>query len=295
MAGFRLSQGFPAAALLSALLLAGVWAQQKPAPSPALDYVCPMHPEVRSAVRGKCPKCGMTLVPGIPDPVEYPLELKLTPSAPRPGQPVQLTFAVKDPHTGGRVTRFEMVHERLFHMFLVSQDLEFFEHDHPDKLPDGTFRYEARLPKPGMYRILADYYPSDGTPQLSTRTIFAGAGELRPARLAADLVPKETANMQVTLTTQPEAPLAGYRTLLAFRVRPADGLEPYLGAWGHMLAASDDLIDLIHTHPSWADGGAEVDFTVIFPRGRPFRLWVQFQRKGTVNTAVFTIPVRTLE
>jgi hypothetical protein len=26
-------------------------------------YTCPMHPEVRSKTPGKCPKCGMTLVP----------------------------------------------------------------------------------------------------------------------------------------------------------------------------------------------------------------------------------------
>jgi hypothetical protein len=27
------------------------------------DYTCPMHPEVHSATPGKCPKCGMDLVP----------------------------------------------------------------------------------------------------------------------------------------------------------------------------------------------------------------------------------------
>jgi hypothetical protein len=26
-------------------------------------YVCPMHPEVTSSTPGRCPKCGMTLVP----------------------------------------------------------------------------------------------------------------------------------------------------------------------------------------------------------------------------------------
>ena len=29
-------------------------------------FVCPMDPEVRSKGPGKCPRCGMTLVPGIP-------------------------------------------------------------------------------------------------------------------------------------------------------------------------------------------------------------------------------------
>ena len=33
-----------------------------PPPSKAAVYSCPMHPEVRSAVPGKCPKCGMDLV-----------------------------------------------------------------------------------------------------------------------------------------------------------------------------------------------------------------------------------------
>jgi hypothetical protein len=28
-------------------------------------YTCPMHPEVRSATPGNCPKCGMTLVQAV--------------------------------------------------------------------------------------------------------------------------------------------------------------------------------------------------------------------------------------
>lgn len=32
-------------------------------PAGSVEYVCPMHPDVRSAEPGKCPKCGMNLVP----------------------------------------------------------------------------------------------------------------------------------------------------------------------------------------------------------------------------------------
>ena len=80
-----------------------------------------------------------------------------------------------------------------------------------------------------------------------------------------------------------------------FKVTPGDGLEKYLGAWGHMLAASDDLIDLIHTHPFLADGGPEIQFNMIFPRARTYRVWVQFQRNGVVNTAHFDVPVQELQ
>jgi len=57
-----------------------------------------------------------------------------------------------------------------------------------------------------------------------------------------------------------------------------------------MLAVSNDLIDMIHTHPSIADGGPNVQFDLYFPREATYRIWVQFQRFGKVNT-VFTIPV----
>jgi Cu+-exporting ATPase len=33
-----------------------------------MEYTCPMHPEVRQATRGKCPKCGMALEPVTPIP-----------------------------------------------------------------------------------------------------------------------------------------------------------------------------------------------------------------------------------
>jgi hypothetical protein len=283
-----------AAALFAALLVGQTLPlalQQGAAP---LDYVCPMDPEVRSAAPGKCPRCGMALRLGIPEYVEYPMDLSLAPRVPRPGEPVEMTFRIRDPQKGAPVPKFEVVHERLFHLFVVSQDLKYFIHEHPVAAGPGTFRYTATLPGRGLYRVLGDYYPSGGTPQLTERTVILGGGRLATAHLEPDLAPKHAENLDVELTTEPAQPLAGYKTLLFFRVRPGDGLEPYIGAWGHMLAASDDLIDMIHTHPYLADGGPQIQFNVIFPRARTYRLWVQFQRKGVVNTAVFTVPVEEL-
>jgi len=284
-----------AAAILTALVVAQTYSPTALPASQPLDYVCPMDKDVRAAGPGKCPRCGMTLVLGVPESIEYPLSLTLTPRVPKAEDRAALTFKIRDPKTGAPVSRFELVHEKLFHMFIVSQDLEFFIHDHPVDQGAGTFRYDGVLPKPGMYRVLADYYPTGGTPQLTAKTIFVPGGSLQQPQLTGDLSAKHTANMEVELVTEPREPIAGLKTMLFFRVKPADGLEQYLGAWGHMLAASDDLIDMIHTHPFLADGGPQIQFNVIFPRARTYRLWVQFQRKGVVNTAAFTIPVAALK
>jgi hypothetical protein len=263
-----------------------------------LDYVCPMDPDVRSAVSGKCPRCGMALTLGILDPVEYGVQVKTHPRLVRAGQPMELSFSVTDP-SGKPVVDFGIVHEKLFHLFIVSEDLNFFLHEHPDLAEDRSFRFTTRLPKPGMYRVLCDFYPKGGTPQLLTRTLLIPPATGAPfpfetAQLNPDLSEKKCANLDVEVVTGSAPPIAGMKTRMVFRLSPADGIEPYLGAWGHMLAVSDDLVDVMHTHPFLADGGPRVQFDLIFPRVRTYRVWVQFQRAGIVNTAVFNVPVATL-
>jgi len=262
------------------------------------EFVCPMDREVRSKTPGTCPRCGMKLVANLPMPIEYPMDFRATPPQIPVGRDLLLEFRVRDPKTGRPVTRFEIVHEKLFHLFLVSQDLEFFAHLHPELQPSGWFRLRTRLPKPGTYRLLADFDPTGGTPQLAART-FSTAGFIAPMaatfrRPPADLAPKRGENLTVSLTTEPPEPLAGKKTMLFFHLDPADGLEQYIGAWAHLLAVSHDLIDTIHSHPFIADGGAGMQFNLFFPRAATYRLWLQLQRKGVVNTVAFTLPVRGL-
>jgi len=258
-------------------------------------YQCPMDSDIRSNKEGICSRCGMKLRAGIPEPVEFPVDLKLTPRAPRPGEKTELEFTVRDPQNGRQIRHFEIVHEKLFHMFIVSRDMNLFVHDHPVFGDDGKFRCEMTFPKPGLYRVLADFYPEGATPQLIAKTVIVpGAPQISAASLTRDYATKQTANMHVSLTTDPPQPISGQKTMMFFHLDPADGIEKYIGAWGHMLAVSDDLIDMIHTHPFIADGGPEMQFNVYFPREKNYRVWVQFQRNGVVNTAQFDIPVQDL-
>jgi hypothetical protein len=235
----------------------------------------------------------MALVLHVPDSVEYLLEVSHSPTLLKPGVDATLTFRLVDPKTGHPVERFEIVHEKLMHVFFVSANLQFFAHVHPQPQSDGSFRLSIRLPYAGMYRLLADSYPSGSVPQLSVKTLYV-LGNSEPANLVPSPGPLKSENLTASLHLDPEPPLAGLLTKMLFTLEPAAGLEPYLGAWAHMLAVSEDLIDLLHLHPVLADGGPSVQFNLVFPRSCSYRIWTQFQRQGVVNTVVFTVPVKAL-
>jgi heavy metal-binding protein len=267
-------------------------ASAPPDPSQGVVYICPMDPDVRSHQAGVCRRCGMSLVSGIADPAEFHLDLSVIPRLPAPGRPAVLQFLIRDPWKDRPVSSFNVVHERLFHTFVVSEDLEFFEHGHPRLVADGVFQYPMALPKPGMYRVLGDYYPAGAMPQLTSDTIVVpGASTPAPVHLGRDYSTKRGTNIGVSFATIPEEPVATVRTQLRLTIDADHGLQRYLGAWAHMLAASQDLIDMMHEHPLLADGGPQMEFEIVFPREGAYRIWLQFQSDNVVNTVHFDVPV----
>src|SRR5437016_2007432 len=115
--------------VLALLFSSLLWVQQQPPTAPAVpddpevEFICPMDKDVRSKTPGKCPICGMTLVAGIPDPHEFPVRITTKPRILKPGEDTLLTFRVEDPTTAKTVHDFEIMHEKLFHLFLISQDM----------------------------------------------------------------------------------------------------------------------------------------------------------------------------
>ena len=117
-------------------------------------FYCPMHPDMTSPTPGTCSRCGMTLVAGDPfDLREYLLDVAATPRAPRPGESVRLAFTVRHPSTRQTVDEFALVHEKPYHLFVISQDMEFYAHIHPERQGDGSYAINLTLPKPGRYRL----------------------------------------------------------------------------------------------------------------------------------------------
>jgi hypothetical protein len=302
--------------LMLIALLTGAAVTSAAPPSPAASrqspvvavetqgHWCPMHPEVRGGAGDKCPQCGMALVRiGVADYRPYLLDFEITPRALRPGQQGRARFFVRDPRTGATVRRLALMHERVFHLFIISHDLAYFAHVHPRLHANGSLDVDFTVPRAGAYQLIADFLPEGGAPQLVQRSfVTAGYTEAlaTPPVLAPDAADKVVEGTRVKLT-MPE-PFAGREQLVTFDLvdeatgAPATDLEPYLGATGHLLLASADLAIAFHAHPVAeisARGGPTVVFQVLFPRAGDYRLWAQFQRGGRVLTSSFTVPVKS--
>ncbi len=282
--------------------------------APTYEFACVMHPEVRQAQEGVCPKCGMPLSTVRPSVLgAYRLAVTHTPRAPRPGEPVRLNFIVTHPETGARVRDFVLNHEKLFHLFIVSADMNEYQHIHPELDADGSFKVETRLPRAGLYRLHSDFFPAGGTLQVLHREI-ATAGYRAPrgaggAKLTPDAsFTKTVEGMKIKLDWGGAKLVPGAFVRLRYSIadartgEPVRDLEPYLGAWGHTLILDADQSDYLHSHPTETlpegaeratlRGGPEVEFGAMFPEAGLYRIWTQFQRGGRVATVSFTVEVK---
>jgi hypothetical protein len=299
-------------------------------PDEEIAYVCPIHPDFTSEVSGTCPRDGMVLVEANPyDVRDYVLEFETEPAVVRAGEPARLGFRIFHPGTGELVKDFVTVHDERYHLFLISQNLEHFEHLHPEQGPDGAWSIDVTFPEGGHYKLLSDFVPHGGSSQFIAQPLVTAnyEGDLTAdaARLVADVAPTQSSgDLTATASYDPETLIAGLYGHLTIELaetesgRPVTDLQPYLGSFGHLLIMSDDLVHYVHSHPldmensddetgplalmlpmgvdvSRFRGGPGVTFEGLMPKPGLYRAWAQFQRRNEVYTFAFTFAVAASE
>ncbi|MPY90296.1 MAG: hypothetical protein GEU99_20525 [Luteitalea sp.] len=241
---------------------------------------------------------------------DYHVDLETAPHDIVPGHPFRLQLTVRDPRTKSVVGDFAVVHEKRFHLFVVSRDLEHYDHVHPEQEEDGSWAIDLILPRAGSYKIFADFLPTGGTPQVIARPIVTTGFQTDPTSAVASLSPDPSlcdtvAGMSVALELPPRGLVAGRDETLVYHVTdartdaPVADIEPYLGAWGHSLIVSEDMRHVAHAHPielvregdPAAAGGPTLTFKALLPEPGNYRIWTQIKRGGVVATAVFTVGV----
>jgi hypothetical protein len=217
--------------------------------------------------------------------------LKLEPAAQKfvAGGSTTWRFRIVD-CDGNPVRAFEPENGKLLHLIVVRTDFTGYQHLHPRLGTDGTFSVELATPRAGRYRAIADFVIDD-------RKYVLGTTLTAPGRAADTPLPSPSLDASVDgydVELQRPAELrAGEEAQLTFRVsrrgRPITDLQPYLGAYGHLVALHSPEQAYSHVHPNGEDraSGAITFDTELHEHGS-YRLFLQFQTHGRVHTVAFT-------
>ncbi|MFE6529313.1 hypothetical protein ACFVMA_10300 [Streptomyces rochei] len=212
------------------------------------------------------------------------------------GQKAELRFTVRDAD-GDAVTAYQREHDKEMHLIVASRDLVTYRHLHPTRAADGTWSTPVDLPSAGGYRVFADFTPAGKDARnLTLGADLAASGRYEPAGLPA---PDRTATndgYQVALSGSLRPGEPGELTLRVSRDgKPVTDLQPYLGAYGHLVALRSGDLAYLHVHPNGEPGdgttepGPAISFTATAPSTGTYRLFLDFKHEGEVRTAAFTV------
>lgn len=201
-----------------------------------------------------------------------------------------LAFTIVD-ESGHPVKEYIESHEKLLHLIVVRTDGSHFRHVHPT-LEAGTWSLPWAWQAAGSYRIYADFTDAAGQrPTTLTTTVDVG-GDVTPASATGQL--RSTTVDGMTVSVDGEL-VAGEARSLTLRVErdgePVTTLEPYLGAFGHLVVLREGDLAYLHAHPEGDHpepgrlSGPEVGFSVTAPTAGRYFLYLDFQVDGAVHTA----------
>jgi hypothetical protein len=210
------------------------------------------------------------------------------------GSGVPIAFTIEGPE-GAPVTRYDVEHDKELHLIAVRRDFSGFQHVHPVRAADGTWTTDLDL-TPGEWRLFADFKAS-GAEALTLGNDLSVAGSYDPvAPATTDVRTASVDGYTVTLAGDLTAGRDAKLTLTVTRDGKAvTDLDPYLGAYGHLVALRDGDLAYLHVHPDGAPGdgktaaGPEVTFFADVPSGGRYHLYLDFKHQGVVRTAAFTV------
>lgn len=256
-------------------------------------YACPMHPDVTGKSGEKCPKCGMELE-AVQSASSGGSEVNITSmsQAIEAGKPSTLSVSIMQ---NGKAVDLDVVHEMQVHMLVVNEGLTWFDHIHPEKQADGTYKVTETFPGGGKYLLFTDYKPT-GAAQNVDRQEIEVTGKSMPATgddaaKLASVVDGYKVNLinGGSLKTNQDQALEFSIEKDGKQLKEAD-IEPYLGASAHIVMIGKQDKDFLHIHPVSNDRFPVYAETSVEKPGI-YRMWVQFKIDGKLHIADFTVNV----
>lgn len=213
----------------------------------------------------------------------------------------QLGFRIIGPE-GEPLVDYEESHEKRLHLIAVRRDFVGFQHVHPvlDE-STGTWTVDLDL-DPGTWRVFADFVPGGSD---ADEGLTLGADLLVSGNPGKQSLPESERTDQVDgYTVTVAGNLApGEHSALELEVtkdgKPVTDLQPYLGAYGHLVALREGDLAYLHVHPGGEPGdgvtepGPMIEFGAEVPSTGRYHLFLDFKVDGRVHTAELTLDAGT--
>lgn len=209
---------------------------------------------------------------------------------------VTVTIQIQD-DKGNPVEKYDINHEKLMHLIVVSKDLSYFNHIHPEHKGKGQFEVQTQFPSGGEYKLIADYIPT-GQKDVTQSTWIKVEGTIAaaaPIETEKSMV-KAVSGNEITLSS--DSLKAGKEVNLKFHIvdentkKSVTDLQPYLGAVGHVVILSTDTEQYLHVHPTEEKAsGPDAKFMTTFPKSGVYKIWGQFQRGGKTFVVSYVVKV----
>jgi hypothetical protein len=191
------------------------------------------------------------------------------------------------------VTTFAVVHDKPLHLIVVRRDLSGFQHLHPAMGADGTWSIPLVLAAPGSYRAIADFTAIIGGQQVPTTlgVDLTVPGDYRPVALPAPARQAVTDGFRVAYEGEPRIGSTQPLFMTVTTAGRAAHLEPYLGAFGHLVGMREGDLGYLHVHPEPQLTDGKVKFWLAAPGPGRYRMFFDFRVAGKVHTAAWTTTV----
>lgn len=216
------------------------------------------------------------------------------------GEPGRLSFRILDEEEKP-FTDFATSHQKQLHLIVVRADGAEFRHAHPPlDRGSGTWSLPWQWPTGGSYRVFTDFVPGGQkeAPAVTLTRSVEVAGEVKPEQRA---VSREAAVDGFEVTLKGKLSVGESRELTA-RItrngRPVTSLEPYLGAFGHLVALREGDLAYLHVHAEGVEpgpgetAGPAIGFETEAPSPGRYLLYLDFKIDGRVHTARFVLEAR---
>ena len=170
------------------------------------------------------------------------------------GSPIDMTFKLVDSRTGESINTLQTAHERLMHIFITDESLEYFAHVHilgearDEEIVGGEYLARHTFNRSGLYRLVVEFVHFN---RIWHKSFSLSIATLSNDSKATDIEILKNSEYQLKLEI-PDKIYVGEEVELSLSIEreglPVSNLQIFLGSELHGAVWRDDLQDFGHLH-----------------------------------------------